>query len=244
MVDSIVLPLNTSQYALELDDYLDVYVTHLVVWDTLINLYYSGSVESLTSSLSPPPDLSHLRKSIKHLQKTSVELDEEKVEAEKKFKELLEKVRRIIDDCPRWSRRGTGWYTNAKAWFQDLLGLKGPDNGLHVPMGKPSHHDHHFDLLIGDVFSDNPVSEDMLKDSVFSHTPVDLEKKFPIHKFIRAARRLRKVNKKLATFEQGFISKEGIKDREWYKHLVVAPGKNLGKLTFGYSGVLGILLII
>ena len=42
--------------------------------------------------------------------------------------------------------------------------------------------------------------------------------------------RVHAVNYKLIQFERGFISKEGIKDREWYKHLGVAPGKWLGEL--------------
>lgn len=50
----------------------------------------------------------------------------------------------------------------------------------------------------------------------------------PLEEFIKAAKRVSKANNKLATFEQGFISKEGIKDRPWYKHLGVAPGKWLG----------------
>ena len=33
------------------------------------------------------------------------------------------------------------------------------------------------------------------------------------------------VNAKSFAFDRGFISAEGIKDREWYKHLAVAPGK-------------------
>lgn len=43
-----------------------------------------------------------------------------------------------------------------------------------------------------------------------------------------AVKRVQTVNKKLVAFERGFISEDGIKDREWYKHLVVAPGKWLG----------------
>ena len=50
----------------------------------------------------------------------------------------------------------------------------------------------------------------------------------PIKEFIKAAKRVQRVNEKLAAFEQGFISEGGIKDREWYKHLGVAPGKWLG----------------
>lgn len=39
---------------------------------------------------------------------------------------------------------------------------------------------------------------------------------------------IRVLNKQLQTFEQGFISKQGLKGREWYKHLGTAPGRWLG----------------
>lgn len=42
------------------------------------------------------------------------------------------------------------------------------------------------------------------------------------------AQRVKKVNKALAAFERGFISETGIPEREWYRHLGVAPGKWLG----------------
>ncbi|KAH7930723.1 Zn-dependent exopeptidase [Leucogyrophana mollusca] len=50
----------------------------------------------------------------------------------------------------------------------------------------------------------------------------------PSRRLIQAIKRVQAVNYKLAKFERGFISEEGIKDREWYKHLAVAPGKWLG----------------
>ncbi len=49
---------------------------------------------------------------------------------------------------------------------------------------------------------------------------------------MEAAKRVQAVNKKLVAFERGFISEEGIKDREWYRHLGVAPGKWLGACRF------------
>ena len=45
---------------------------------------------------------------------------------------------------------------------------------------------------------------------------------------VKAAKRVQAANAKLVAFERGFISEEGIKDREWYRHLGVAPGKWLG----------------
>ena len=47
---------------------------------------------------------------------------------------------------------------------------------------------------------------------------------FPSRKLIRAVERVRAINQKLVAYERGFISEDGIKDREWYKHLAVAPG--------------------
>ncbi|OAD08962.1 hypothetical protein MUCCIDRAFT_151731 [Mucor lusitanicus CBS 277.49] len=45
------------------------------------------------------------------------------------------------------------------------------------------------------------------------------------------AKRVEKMNDRLTSFERGFIDPEGMKDREWYKHVVYAPG-----LWTGYSG--------
>jgi len=39
---------------------------------------------------------------------------------------------------------------------------------------------------------------------------------------------IRGINKKLQGFESGFISEDGLKGREWYKHKGVAPGLWLG----------------
>lgn len=55
-----------------------------------------------------------------------------------------------------------------------------------------------------------------------------LPKRGAIRRLIKAAKAVRAVNDKLAHFESGFISEAGIKDREWYRHLGVAPGKWLG----------------
>ncbi|TFK71757.1 Zn-dependent exopeptidase [Pluteus cervinus] len=57
---------------------------------------------------------------------------------------------------------------------------------------------------------------------------VDSKWPWPLKKLAKAVKRVRSVNKKLTSFERGLISEDGIKDREWYKHLGVAPGKWLG----------------
>ena len=48
----------------------------------------------------------------------------------------------------------------------------------------------------------------------------------------KLGQRIQAVNAKSSAFERGFISTEGIKGREWYKHLAVAPGKWLGSYDF------------
>jgi len=60
------------------------------------------------------------------------------------------------------------------------------------------------------------------------HRPHHGDRDRLLRKIIKAGKRVQRINRKLATFESGFISSEGIKDREWYKHLGTAPGKNLG----------------
>ena len=50
----------------------------------------------------------------------------------------------------------------------------------------------------------------------------------PLRKIFKAVPAVRRVDAKLAGFERGFIHEGGIKDREWFRHLGVAPGKWLG----------------
>lgn len=42
---------------------------------------------------------------------------------------------------------------------------------------------------------------------------------------IKVFKEIKRINKKLTGFESGFLSTEGIKEREWYKHKGTAPGK-------------------
>jgi hypothetical protein len=53
--------------------------------------------------------------------------------------------------------------------------------------------------------------------------------RYPSRRFVKAVKRVRVINQKLAAFERGFISEGGIPEREWYRHLGVAPGKWLGE---------------
>ncbi|KZO93188.1 Zn-dependent exopeptidase [Calocera viscosa TUFC12733] len=54
---------------------------------------------------------------------------------------------------------------------------------------------------------------------------------------IRAAKRVRKINKQLMGFERAFISPQGLRHREWYKNVLVAPGIWLGYGATTFPGL-------
>jgi hypothetical protein len=49
---------------------------------------------------------------------------------------------------------------------------------------------------------------------------------------------IRAINKKRRSFESGFLSQQGIKDREWYRHKGTAPGK-VSVVRFRKCGITG-----
>ncbi|KAF8833188.1 Zn-dependent exopeptidase [Paxillus ammoniavirescens] len=155
LADSIIVPLNTTQYALQLDSYVD-------------------TVEASAAGIATLPKFNKLRKAISKLQDASMKLDVEKVKADKAFRKALQKVIR-----------------KAYLEFHALRVLSSSEDMAPHKLCKP-------------------------------HT------KRPVCDLIRAAIRVKKVNQKLTQFERGFISEGGVKDREWYRHLGVAPGKYLG----------------
>lgn len=77
---------------------------------------------------------------------------------------------------------------------------------------------HHLDSEIADVLS--------ILQTLYSGDITD--KKDRKKKQRRLIGKLRSINKRKMSFERGFISKEGLPRRPWYKHLGVAPGENLG----------------
>lgn len=97
--------------------------------------------------------------------------------------------------------------TEAEKKFKDLLS--------QLPRRKSSHSE-----IVYQRITEHPMTEFIF------------EAISPITEFIKVAKRVQKANSKLIAFEKGFISEEGIKDREWYRHLGVAPGKWLGTPCF------------
>ncbi|KAG6869264.1 hypothetical protein C0993_000017 [Termitomyces sp. T159_Od127] len=279
LTDSFVVPLNTTQYALELDDYLDKV----------------SAIQSASLSNFDTLDLSGLSRAIKKVQIASRALDKEKFKAEKHFKHILRKFRRHHPSHRHRCGKPSLFVRRVKDWIKSIFGVK--SHGYQ----KVSEHEEHDawtnlleiygeDVRVNSLFShyshggtwsehckyhkfgqrrpngfddgpdhsdprelcyrglDHPKDgshpEDFWSDHELdlpeyadqsgvpgspnskNYVPSRLPKKFK--KLIKAAKRIVKVNKKIIAFERGFISEGGIKDREWYKNLGVAPGKWLG----------------
>ncbi|KAL0562750.1 Vacuolar protein sorting-associated protein 70, partial [Marasmius crinis-equi] len=184
LTDTVIVPLNTTQYAFELGEYAD-------------------KVEkSIPDDIDISLELVSLRSSIESLQVASLALDKEKVAAEKNFREALKRLPRFPE--PRPHRCGGGGVVRRlSSWYRPALG---PHEGQH----KYSHIQDWMDFLSEDL-------EDLDK---LSRLPFP---KNPWTEFLKAAKRLVRANRKIITFERGFLEEGGIKDREWYRHLGVAP---------------------
>ncbi|KAH8094878.1 Zn-dependent exopeptidase [Cristinia sonorae] len=211
IADSLVLPLNTTHYALELGAYLD-------------------KVESIASTTSLEVDLSSLRNSINKLQKSSAALDKEKAEAEKDLRRIIKRIvrHRVV------KRKVRKAVCAIKKVFGKKCGCphKRQESLTHIP------HAHVPATTLADGEAVKPrvgrypgwLSEQRVKTRTrFGHHGAsDAKPRLPLKKLRKAIERVRAVNKKLVAFERGLIHPEGIKDREWYRHLGVAPGKWLG----------------
>ncbi|KAG5648992.1 hypothetical protein DXG03_000341 [Asterophora parasitica] len=197
LTDSIIVPLNTTQYALELNDYL-------------------AKVEALTVHLPSSfvvPNFKKLQKAITEVQRASLNLDKEKYKAEKDLKRAFRKLRPrhrgLCHKSHRFARR-------AADWVKKLFGIEPHDYQPVSTFGT----DAWAHLL---DFDGDEIRESAAILAHPGHRHAD-----KIKKLIKAAKRVYNANKKIIAFERGFISEGGIKDREWYKHLGVAPGKWLG----------------
>ncbi|KAG9317371.1 hypothetical protein JVU11DRAFT_1570 [Chiua virens] len=181
--DSIILPLNTTEYAFQLESYVD-------------------TVEESASAVATLPDLHKIRKAISQLRRASTELDDEKVEAEQAFRKAIRKHRR--------GRFGRRILSRIKEWIERHTGI-----GSSVPELDD------VEFKFSALHTLNESGDIAKQDLCESHKGAGCD-------LIKAAIRVKKVNQKLSSFERGFISEEGVKDREWYRHLGVAPGKYLG----------------
>ncbi|KAF9265376.1 Zn-dependent exopeptidase [Marasmius fiardii PR-910] len=191
LTDSFIIPLNTTQYAFELDDYAD-------------------KVENLAADvveIDISSDLALLRLQIKHLQSASLALDEEKIAAEENFRKALDRLPKFPKPHSPIHSCGGGLVQRLSAWYRSTFPSKDPPYS-HITDWK--------DFLSFDLEDDFER---------LSQLPFP---KNPWFEFLKAAKRLVRANKKILTFERGFLHPDGIKDRQWYRHLGVAPGKWLG----------------
>ncbi|KAJ7180363.1 Zn-dependent exopeptidase, partial [Mycena crocata] len=211
---AVVLPLNTTHYTYELENYLK-------------------GIEDIALDSIVDVDLSPLRKSITALQAASHSLDFEKASAEKDLRRMIKK----------WTKRQHQLKKKLRKAYCRLKKIFGREckkafEGEHgcAKAGKPMPH-HRVGRLPAFLDEQQGVHHDVLyglavhsgfHGSVFDAFHAGLPSRFPLAKFKKAVRRVREANKKLVGLEKGFISKDGIPDREWYKHLAIAPGKWLG----------------
>ncbi|EGO02046.1 hypothetical protein SERLA73DRAFT_86181 [Serpula lacrymans var. lacrymans S7.3] len=211
---SIVLPFNTTHYSYELESYLD-------------------SVEAIASDASFDVDLSPLRNSIHHLQSVSFKLDTEKEGAERNLKKVLKKLKKQYARHRRFRRKLHEIICKVKTIFHK--GEQCDSDGFHqrevkLANGKT------ITYSGGRIHDWAKEHEDSRGEEVVNNRHHHLGHR-PPRALVKAIKRVQAVNKKLITFERGFISKEGIKDREWYKHLAVAPGKWLGYGATTFPGL-------
>ncbi|KAJ3782994.1 Zn-dependent exopeptidase [Lentinula aff. detonsa] len=248
LTGSIVLPLNTTHYAYELESYLDKVEDQAIAHSTDVNV-----------------DLSPLRNSIHSLQAASQALDYEKFVSERELKKILKKWHKKGSKLRKLRRKARKAYckmlkkvfgkechhhskelspkiqqeedsqsqeTDADAHVQ--VDLHSEDTRRLHPRSHPhsqrgenrkerSEMIHGFALHSGfEAPFQSPYSDE--------HTcgkPLN-RPHFPMPKIYKAIKRVRAVNQKLIAFERGFISEDGLPSREWYKHLGVAPGRWLG----------------
>lgn len=191
-------------------------------------------MESLVeANVDSQPDFSPLRQAIFNVQTASTKLDKEKQEALEAFEKLLRHLPPIpstlLHDRHRrrhtCKRRLSNWSPPPQTFGRRFK------DGVKSIFGFPSTGITAASWDVAKLFGDD-TWESVLE---YAHATLNDDPEFPpwlpgpVRRFIEAARRLGRSNKKLIAFERGFISEGGIKDREWYKHLGVAPGKWLGK---------------
>ncbi|CAA7259633.1 unnamed protein product [Cyclocybe aegerita] len=202
---SLALPFNTTHYAYELESYLE-------------------TVQGIADQASLDVNFKPLKNSIQAVQKASQALEEEKQAA-------LKDLQKIIDD---WKKRHQRRRWLARTLKKVACSVKNAlGHECLCQHGKPHRRSEAVlqkqdadedEILVGVLL--HKGNEGLLDhDSTGTLHP---RRRFPVKRLIRVLKRIRSVNKKSSSFERAFISEDGIKDREWYKHLGVAPGKWLG----------------
>src|SRR5260221_11772861 len=200
---------------------------HFLVTLSLVSTlsYQNYRVEGLLRSLDQNTtdiSFSSLRAAIRKIQGASLKLDAEKTAAEEDFKKFV----RIIFPGRQFRRsfkRRTGFLRLIANKIKLIFGVLPPTDS-ELQLLSLRHAESWEEYL---EFAAN-IDEESLESPQLKKALTSLP--FPFSKFVKAAKRIVAANRKLIMFERGFISEAGIRDREWYRHLGVSPGKWLGKL--------------
>ncbi|KAI0000023.1 hypothetical protein BJV77DRAFT_1058302 [Russula vinacea] len=169
---------------------------------------YLDRVEGLAAASSATVNFAPLRAAIRTLQFASFNLDAEKFAAERVLRGQLRKLR-------KHQRKHKGKDGCQKRFLRRLKGFFTEESNDVTASTLKFGNDHEIDV----------------ENRSWPRFPLPRRPKQPHRlppKFIKALDAVLKINQKLASFERGFIHEDGIKDREWYRHLGVAPGKWLG----------------
>lgn len=222
---------------MELDNYLDKYVSLSPCHSYRPCLIKNCRVEDLRSFDDKTTDISFssLRAAIRKLQGASLKLDTEKTAAEEDFKKFV----RIIFPGRQFRRslkRRTGFLRLVANKIKLIFGVPPPTDS-ELQLLSLRHAESWEEYL---EFAAN-VDEESLESPQLKKALTSLP--FPFSKFVKAAKRIVAANRKLIMFERGFISEGGIRDREWYRHLGVSPGKWLGKLDGVQSWKCRVLIV-
>lgn len=154
--------------------------------------------------------LKSLRESIHALQQASIALDEEKYKVAKD-------LRKVIKNLKKHKKLLKKLYCRIKKLF-------GRKCSCPHKKGSP--------MTIGDQEESSTILGLAVHAGYKSRSNLLPHPGKALNRLRKLAHRIQAVNAKSSAFERGFISAEGIKDREWYKHLAVAPGKWLGLYSF------------
>ncbi|KAF8812308.1 Zn-dependent exopeptidase [Phlegmacium glaucopus] len=168
---------------------------------------YLNNVEAIATEYLVNVELKPLRNSIHALQKASIALDEERRKAERDLRKVIKSL-----------KKHKKFLKKVYCHILKLFGRK-----CSCPHRKKSR------------MTVEGQEEDAMISGIAFHAGFDARSNIELLHHGKAIYHLRKLvkhiqalNAKSSAFERGFISTEGIKDREWYKHLAVAPGKWLG----------------
>ncbi|KAG8744908.1 hypothetical protein FRC10_009278 [Ceratobasidium sp. 414] len=228
LADSIVVPLNVTLTGKSSTGNIT----------SGLSLTWGVSVAGLSTQITNALDFTGLRHAIDKVQKASIALDHRKARAERRLRRALEKIghhrqhtcaKRKFAKARVWVKKVFGVYEDTEKKVELMKGAEWPKKWPEGARVTPR-----IGRLPAWVEEQQEKARETKKHDHGRHGHHKHNRHHGDHKhgglrrLIRAVKEVQAVNKKLSTFEQGFLSEGGIPGREWYRHLGVAPGKWLG----------------